>query len=148
MAFNNNALTARLDELRSRNPPRVPSEGNTGQNTPFRYSGSYMGTSQQQLPASSGAEPPSLQRRFTADLSKMSIAPIGELSQNTEPLEMPNIVSPATPLPPQSSSHPFLLMFCPIQILHLEGRFASTINSKHSIFMFTFLMSTKSPAGS
>ena len=95
MAFNNNALTARLDELRSRNPPRVPSESNTGQNTPFRYSGSYMSSSQQPLTSSSVGEPPNLQRRFTADMSKMPIAPIGELSQNTEPLEMPNIVSPS-----------------------------------------------------
>lgn len=94
MAFNNNALTARLDELRSRNPPRVLSENSTGHNTPFRYSGSYMATSQQQLPTSAGGEPPGLQRRFTADMSKMaSIAPIGELNQNTEPLEMPQIVS-------------------------------------------------------
>ena len=93
MAFNNNALTARLDELRSRNPPRVPSESNTGQNTPFRYSGSYMTTSQQQLPSSSGGETPALPRRFTADMSKMPIAPIGELNQNTEPLEVPTIVS-------------------------------------------------------
>ena len=96
MAFNNNALTARLDELRSRNPPRVPSEGNTGQTTPFRYSGSYMTTSQQQIPTSSGGDAPSLQRRFTADMSKMPIAPIGELNQNTEPLEVPTIVSKPT----------------------------------------------------
>lgn len=93
IAFNNNALTARLDELRSRNPPRVPSEANTGQSTPFRYSGSYMSNNQPQLPPSSGAETPSLQRRFTADMSKMPIAPIGELNQNTEPLEVPAIVS-------------------------------------------------------
>ena len=100
MAFNNNALTARLDELRSRNPPRVPSEGNTGQNTPFRYSGSYMTNNQQQQqpqPQSSGTETPSLQRRFTADMSKMPIAPIGELNQNTEPLEVPAIVSGSRP---------------------------------------------------
>ena len=52
-----------------------------------------MNTSQQQLPVSSAGETPSLQRRFTADLSKMPIAPIGELNQNTEPLEVPAIVS-------------------------------------------------------
>ena len=93
MAFNNNALTARLDELRSRNPPRVSSENNTGQNTPFRYSGSYMPNNPPQMPPSSGSETPNNQRRFTADMSKMPIAPIGELNQNTEPLEMPAIVS-------------------------------------------------------
>lgn len=93
MAFNNNALTARLDELRSRNPPRIPSESNTGPSTPFRYSGSYMSNNPPQLPPSSGTETPSLQRRFTMDMSKMPIAPIGELNQNTEPLDVPAIVS-------------------------------------------------------
>ena len=94
--MNNNALTARLDELR-RQPPRNPSEGNTGQNTPSRYSGSFMTTNQQQPTASSVVEPPGLQRRFTADMSKMApIGPIEELNQDTEPLEAPPFVSTYT----------------------------------------------------
>ncbi|KAL9104443.1 MAG: hypothetical protein Q9163_000595 [Psora crenata] len=74
MAFNN-SLTARLDELRSRNAPRLHSENTTGQNTPsFRYSGSFMSPPQTQTPV----DAPNLQRRFTTDLSKMQpIAPIG-----------------------------------------------------------------------
>ena len=73
----NNSLTARLDELRSRNPPRLYSESTTGQNTPsFRYSGSFMSPPQSQTPN----ETPNLQRRFTTDMSKMQqgLAPIGQ----------------------------------------------------------------------
>ncbi len=73
MAFNN-SLTARLDELRSRNPPRIHSENSTGQNTPFRYSGSFMNPQSQ-----SSNDVPNLQRRFTTDLSKITqVAPIGQ----------------------------------------------------------------------
>ena len=81
MAFNNNSLSARLDELRSRNPPRLHSENTTGQNTPsFRYSGSFMSPSQTQTPT----ETPNLQRRFTTDLSKMQqIGPVGQQSNNS-----------------------------------------------------------------
>ena len=80
MAFNNNSLSARLDELRSRNPPRLHSENTTGQNTPsFRYSGSFMSPPQAQTPT----DAPNLQRRFTTDLSKMQqVGPIGQQSNN------------------------------------------------------------------
>lgn len=73
----NNSLTARLDELRSRNLSRLHSENTTGQNPPsFRHSGSFMSPPQPQNPM----EPPDLQRRFTTDLSKMQpqVAPIGQ----------------------------------------------------------------------
>lgn len=79
MAFNN-SLTERLDQLRSRNQNnRMHSENSTGQNTPFRYSGSFM-TSQAPTPT----ETPNLQRRFTTDLSKMQqLAPIGQQPNQT-----------------------------------------------------------------
>ena len=73
-----NSLSARLDELRSRNPTRLHSENTTGHNTPsFRYSGSFMSPPQSQTPN----ETPNLQRRFTTDLSKMqnqAMTPIGQ----------------------------------------------------------------------
>ena len=80
MAFNNNSLSARLDELRSRNPPRLHSENTTGQSTPsFRYSGSFMSPPQTQTPT----ETPNLQRRFTTDLIKMQqIGPVGQQSNS------------------------------------------------------------------
>ena len=73
----NNSLTARLDELRSRNLSRLHSENTTGQSTPsFRHSGSFMSPPQAPTPI----EPPNLQRRFTTDLSKMQpqVPPIGQ----------------------------------------------------------------------
>ena len=90
MAFNN-SLTARLDELRSRNVPRLHSETTTGQNTPsFRYSGSFMSTPQTQTPI----EAPNLQRRFTTDLSKMQqIAPIGQQPSQGGSIDMSATVS-------------------------------------------------------
>ena len=76
MAYN--SLSARLDELRSRNSSRYHSETTTGQNTPsFRYSGSFMSPAQSQTPI----ETPNLQRRFTTDLGKMQnqgVTPIGQ----------------------------------------------------------------------
>lgn len=90
----NNSLTARLDELRSRNQSRMTSENNQGPGTPLRYSGSFMTNTQQAATAST--ENPGLQRRFTADLSKMAaVAPIGQQSQgpNPEITEFPAIVS-------------------------------------------------------
>lgn len=91
MAFNN-SLTARLDELRSPNPPRMANETSKNQGNPFRYSGSFM-SPPQNTQASSDA--PSLQRRFTADLSKMSsITPIGQMpSQAHDSLDLPAAVS-------------------------------------------------------
>lgn len=77
----NNSLTARLDELRSRNISRLHSENTTGQNTPsFRHSGSFMSPPQAPTPI----EPPNLQRRFTTDLSKMQpqVPPIGQQMGN------------------------------------------------------------------
>lgn len=76
MAFNNNSLSVRLDELRSGGSTRLHSEDTTGQNTPsFRYSGSYMSPSKAPTPT----ETPNLQRRFTTDLGKtQQVAPIGQ----------------------------------------------------------------------
>lgn len=79
MAFNN-SLTERLDQLRSRNQNnRMHSESSTGQNTPFRYSGSFMAPQ-----APTPIETPNLQRRFTTDLSKMQhLATIGQQPNQT-----------------------------------------------------------------
>ncbi|KAL9131734.1 MAG: hypothetical protein Q9217_000409 [Psora testacea] len=84
----NNSLTARLDELRSRNAPRLHSENTTGQNTPsFRYSGSFMSPPQAQTPI----EAPNLQRRFTTDLSKMQqmAASVGQQPSNGGSVDLP-----------------------------------------------------------
>ncbi|KAL9606417.1 MAG: hypothetical protein Q9179_000437 [Wetmoreana sp. 5 TL-2023] len=89
MAYNN-ALTSRLDELRSRNPSAAAttSESSSGYTTPSRYSGSFM-TSHSQ---SAGDTRASLQRRFTTDMSKMpNLTPIGQQPvQAQEPVELPN----------------------------------------------------------
>ena len=89
MAFNN-ALTSRLDELRSPNAPATPSENTNGFTTPSRYSGSFMATHSQPMNDSRA----SLQRRFTTDLSKMSnLTPIGQQPvQTPEPADVPNTV--------------------------------------------------------
>lgn len=92
MAYNN-ALTTRLDELRSRNPSTTTttSESSSGYTTPSRYSGSFM-TSHSQSVNDTRA---SLQRRFTTDLSKMpNLTPIGQQpAQVQEQTEVPNTVS-------------------------------------------------------
>ncbi|KAL8838035.1 MAG: hypothetical protein Q9170_002316 [Blastenia crenularia] len=89
MAYNN-ALTTRLDELRSRNPSTVTttSESSSGYTTPARYSGSFM-TSHSQSVNDTRAN---LQRRFTTDLSKVpNLTPIGQQpAQAQEPVEVPN----------------------------------------------------------
>ncbi|KAL8641693.1 MAG: hypothetical protein Q9228_001524 [Teloschistes exilis] len=89
MAYNN-ALTSRLDELRSRNSSTAAtaSEASSGYTTPSRYSGSFM-TSHSQSASDNRA---SLQRRFTTDLSKMpNLTPIGQPPvQTQEPVELPN----------------------------------------------------------
>ncbi|KAL8717901.1 MAG: hypothetical protein Q9225_004911 [Loekoesia sp. 1 TL-2023] len=89
MAYNN-ALTSRLDELRSRNPSTATttSESSSGYTTPSRYSGSFM-TSHSQSVNDTRA---SLQRRFTTDLSKMpNLTPIGQQpAQVQEQTEVPN----------------------------------------------------------
>ena len=92
MAYNN-ALTTRLDELRSRNPSTTTttSENSSGYTTPSRYSGSFM-TSHSQSVNDARAN---LQRRFTTDLSKMpNLTPIGQQpTQVQEAVEVPNTVS-------------------------------------------------------
>lgn len=81
MAFNN-SLTARLDELRSRNTQRITNDSSNNSSntaTPFRYSGSFMSPTQPLSNPTNPAETPNLQRRFTGDLTKMSsMAPIGQ----------------------------------------------------------------------
>ena len=75
MAFNNNSLSTRLEELRSRNPQSTASENTTGYTTPSRYSGSFMTTHSHP----SNDVRASLQRRFTTDLGKMpTLTPIGQ----------------------------------------------------------------------
>ncbi|KAL8947591.1 MAG: hypothetical protein Q9222_006143 [Ikaeria aurantiellina] len=89
MAYNN-ALTSRLDELRSRNSQTATtsSENSSGYNTPSRYSGSFMNSHSQSFSDTRA----SLQRRFTTDLSKMpNLTPIGQQpAQTHEPVDMPN----------------------------------------------------------
>lgn len=92
MAYNN-AITSRLDELRSRNPPSTTagSESSSGYTTPARYSGSFMPSHSQSVNDNRA----SLQRRFTTDLSKMpNLTPIGQQpAQVQEAVEVPNTVS-------------------------------------------------------
>ncbi|KAL8903475.1 MAG: hypothetical protein Q9171_007390 [Xanthocarpia ochracea] len=90
MAYNN-ALTSRLDELRSRNAPittTTTSESSSGYTTPARYSGSFMTSHSQSINDARA----SLQRRFTTDMSKMpNLTPIGQQpAQVQEPAEVPN----------------------------------------------------------
>lgn len=95
MAYNN-ALTSRLDELRSRNGPitttsTTTSENTSGYTTPARYSGSFMTSHSQSINDARA----SLQRRFTTDMSKVpNLTPIGQQpAQAPEPVEVPNTVS-------------------------------------------------------
>lgn len=95
MAYNN-ALTSRLDELRSRNAPITTttvttSENSSGYTTPARYSGSFMTSHSQSINDARA----SLQRRFTTDMSKVpNLTPIGQQpAQAPEPIEVPNTVS-------------------------------------------------------
>lgn len=93
MAYNN-ALTSRLDELRSRNAPittTTTSESSSGYTTPARYSGSFMTSHSQSINDARA----SLQRRFTTDMSKVpNLTPIGQQpAQAPEPVEVPNTVS-------------------------------------------------------
>ena len=94
----NNSLTARLDDLRSRNPARLHSENTTGQNTPsFRYSGSFMSPPQVQTPI----DTPNLQRRFTTDLSKMQqIVPFGQQANQGGSVDRSATVSASSIIPP------------------------------------------------
>ncbi|KAI4256399.1 MAG: hypothetical protein L6R42_006250, partial [Xanthoria sp. 1 TBL-2021] len=90
MAYNN-ALTTRLDELRSRNAPittTTASESSSGYTTPARYSGSFMTSHSQSINDARA----SLQRRFTTDMSKVpNLTPIGQQpAQAPEPVEVPN----------------------------------------------------------
>lgn len=92
MAYNN-AITSRLDELRSRNlpPTTTASESSSGYTTPSRYSGSFMPSHSQSVNDARA----SLQRRFTTDLSKMpNLTPIGQQpAQIQEAVDLPNTVS-------------------------------------------------------
>ena len=83
----NNSITGRLGDLRYRNNPIPPGESQSGNNTPSRYSGSFMNSFSQ--PA--GDARASLQRRFTTDLTKMqSVGPIGQQpAQVAEQVETP-----------------------------------------------------------
>ncbi|KAL8807010.1 MAG: hypothetical protein Q9182_000991 [Xanthomendoza sp. 2 TL-2023] len=90
MAYNN-ALTNRLDELRSRNAPittSTTSENSSGYTTPARYSGSFMTSHSQSINDARA----SLQRRFTTDMSKLpNLTPIGQQpAQAQEPVDVPN----------------------------------------------------------
>ncbi|CAO1602339.1 hypothetical protein XANCAGTX0491_005955 [Xanthoria calcicola] len=90
MAYNN-ALTSRLDELRSRNAPittTTAGESSSGYTTPARYSGSFMTSHSQSINDARA----SLQRRFTTDMSKVpNLTPIGQQpAQAPEPVELPN----------------------------------------------------------
>lgn len=88
MAFNN-ALSTRLEELRSRNPQSTASENTTGYTIPSRYSGSFMTTHSHP----SNDVRASLQRRFTTDLSKMpTLTPIGQPSQVVDPVDISSTV--------------------------------------------------------
>ena len=87
-----NALTNRLDELRSRNHQITTSETSSGYTTPSRYSGSFMPS---QSSSSISDARVSLQRRFTTDLSKMpTLPPIGQQpSPAVENMDYPSVSS-------------------------------------------------------
>ena len=84
-----NALTNRLDELRSRTHQVTSSEAPSGYTTPSRHSGSFMPSHS----SSTNESRASLQRRFTTDLSKMpTLPPIGQLpNQGIEPTEYSSV---------------------------------------------------------
>ena len=95
--MSSNALTNRLDELRSRNHQVTASETSSGYTTPSRYSGSFM---QSHSSTSTNDARANLQRRFTTDLSKMStLPPIGQ---------QPNQAADNVDYPTVSSHHTFL----------------------------------------
>ncbi len=85
-----NALTNRLDELRSRNHQVTSSETSSGYTTPSRYSGSFMPSHSS---SSNNDTRASLQRRFTTDLSKMpTLPPIGhQPTQVVENSDVPSV---------------------------------------------------------
>lgn len=90
MAFSN-ALTSRLDDLRSRNAQIMGGETTSGFSTPSRYSGSFMSTHSQPVNDARG----NLQRRFTTDLTKMpTLPPIGQPpNQVVESVDLSSSVS-------------------------------------------------------
>lgn len=96
MAFSN-ALSSRLDDLRSRNSQFMASESSSGFTTPSRYSGSFMTTHSQPVNDARG----SLQRRFTTDLTKMpTLPPIGQPPNAVvEPVDISSTVSESNPVP-------------------------------------------------
>ena len=85
-----NALTNRLDELRSRNHQVTASETTSGYTTPSRYSGSFM---QSHSSSATNDARTSLQRRFTTDMSKMpTLPPIGQQpTQAAENMDYPTV---------------------------------------------------------